>query len=246
MRCPTPGRGRVTHAAGVRSLQYSFREAAGPGSSHWSPAEGPRSSSHQGGASKRAWAGRGRETRDGAWPPGEGRGLASRAFRGPPARGASQPANGRARGPCALGRRPRASLAQLRSRLRGWAPGPARAVFERPALPAPAPLPHRNRSGAGGGGEGARAETGGLQVWKVSGILRPAPLSWKWGGWGGHPGPSAAAADFWEAPALPPRSRLPSTLTQVAWRSHFSGGNLRGEPARETPSSLPPLPITGR
>ena len=67
---PTPGRRRVTHAAGVRSLQYSFREAAGPGSSHRAPAEGPRSASHQGGASERAWAGRGRDTRVGRGLPG--------------------------------------------------------------------------------------------------------------------------------------------------------------------------------
>lgn len=170
----------------------------------------------QGGAEKLG-VGRGLPGKGGASPPGRSGGRRRAGL-------ASQRADS-AR-PCALGRRRARSLAQLRSRLRGWAPGPTRAVAGRPALP-PAPLPHRNRSGAGGAARAREQKSGGLQVWKVSGILRPATPSWRWGVGGGHPGPGAAAADFWEAPALPPGSRLPSTLTQVAWRSHFSGGNLR-------------------
>lgn len=95
---------------------------------------------------------------------------------------ASERASGRARSFCALGRRLRASLAQLRSRLRGWEPGPALADAERPVLPTPARLPQGNRSGAGGGGEGARPETGGLKVWKVSGTLRPSGWGSSWPG----------------------------------------------------------------
>lgn len=65
-----------------------------------------------------------------------------------------------------------------------------------PLLSAPAPLPHRNRSGEGGGGEGARLGTGGARVRKVSGALCAPGLGVSLAG-------NAAAADFWEAQALP-------------------------------------------
>lgn len=103
-----------------------------------------------------------------------------------------------------------------------------------PSLSAPAPFPHRNRSGeGGGGGEGARLETGEARVRKVSGALCAPGLGVSLAG-------NAAAADFWEAQALPASLPASQHADSSSWRSHFSGGNLRGERAKETRSSHHP------
>jgi hypothetical protein len=151
-------------------------------------------------------------------------GVASASLRsGRRAHGAGERAKWRgARGPCALGgRRLRASCRELRSRRRGSGAEP-----QEDALPCAAstraPSPPQQVKG---GDEGARPGTGGPRVWKVSGALHPLGL--------GVPlARNAAAADFSETlhASVPAAQQADSSR----WRLHFSGGNLRVEPAKET------------
>lgn len=183
-----------------------------------------------------------------------GRGLHGRAWPrlpgvpGPPASPACLPASGRARGSCALGLRLRASLAQLRSRLRGWEWGPARAAAQLREHTLPGALrtsapsrPDQVRGGRGRRGRTTRdCRTKGLE-----GKQNPAPpgLGRGWVILARTPRPLTSGKPKLSSSSLPASQHADSSR----WRSHFSGGNLRGERAKETQSSHHPyLEISSR